>query len=39
MNQQKQIVKPLPPKEKISLHLRRPLKRAALFHRKGSRNS
>lgn len=39
MNKQKQFVKPLPPKEKILPHQRRPVKRAALFHRKGSRNS
>ncbi len=39
MKQKKQIVKPLPPKEKALPHQRRPLKRAALFHRKGNRNS
>ena len=39
MNKQKQIVKPLPPKEKILPHQRRSVKRATLFHRKGSRNS
>lgn len=39
MDRKKQAVKPLPPKEKILPHLRRPIKRAALFHRKGSRNS
>ncbi len=38
MNKQKQIVKLLP-KNKILPQLRRPVKRAALFHRKGSRNS
>lgn len=39
MNKQKQIVKPLQPKVKISSYQRRPIKRMALFHRKGSRNS
>jgi hypothetical protein len=39
MNQQKQIVKPMLPKKKLLPYLRRPIKRAALFHRKGSRNS
>ena len=38
MNKQKQIVKPLLPKEKILPHQRRPIKRAVLFHRKGNRN-
>lgn len=38
MYKQKQIVKSSP-KNKILPQLRRPAKRAALFHRKGSRNS
>ncbi len=39
MNKQKQITKPLPPKVNITSNQRRPVKRMALFHRKGSRNS
>lgn len=39
MNKQKQIAKPLPPKAKILPHQRRPVKRAPLFHCKGSRTS
>lgn len=39
MNQKKQIAKPQPPKEKTLPHQRRSVKQAALFHRKGSRNS
>lgn len=39
MNQKKQVVKPLSPKEKALPQQRRPIKRAALFHRNGSRNS
>lgn len=39
MNKQKQIAKPLSSKVKIPSHQRRPVKRMALFHRKGSRNS